>query len=93
MLPQKLPLDLMTTQWASQLDPIIKNKLINGILLQNVPLISGNTVVNHKLGRKQVGYIITDINAAAVLYRSADLNDLTLTLNSSAACAVSLWCF
>lgn len=92
-LPQRLPYDQMQIKWASEIDPILRNQLLQGILLQNVPIVSGVNVINHKLGRNQVGYIITDINAAATIYRSQPLNNLTLTLTSDAACVVSLWCF
>jgi hypothetical protein len=39
------------------------------------------------------GWMITDINAAAAIYRSAPLNNLTLTLNASAACIVNIGVF
>lgn len=93
MLPQKLNLDLMQTQWATQLNPLLKNQLTQGILLTNIPIINGVTVINHLLSRNQIGYIITDINAAASIYRSAPLNDKTLTLTSNAAAVISLWVF
>lgn len=92
-LPQKLNLDMMQVRWATELNPLLNNELINGQLLQNVSLISGVTTINHLLGRKQQGYIITDVDAAATIFRSQPLNNLTLTLTSDAACTVSLWVF
>ncbi len=92
-LPQKLPLDLMQTTWATELNPLLKNQLTQGILIPNVSLINGVTVINHLLSRQQVGYIITDINAAATIYRSQPLNTKTLTLTSNAAAVVSIWMF
>lgn len=93
MLPQKLPWDLAQTQWASQLNPLIKNQLTQGILLTNISLINGVSVINHLLGRMQVGWLITDLNAAAIIYRSQPLNDKTLTLTSDAACVANIWMF
>lgn len=92
-LPQRLPYDQMQVRWASELDPILKNQLIQGNLISNISLINGVNTINHLLGRKQVGYIITDIDGAATIYRSASLNNLTLTLTSNAAVNVSIWCF
>lgn len=92
-LPTKLPFDLMITKWASILNPLLGNLLTQGILLPNITLVIGNNVINHRLGRKQLGWYIVDVNAASSIYRSADLNDLTLTLNSSADCIVSIWAF
>lgn len=96
MLPQKQALPLMQTTWAQQLDPVISNEIVNGQLLQNQPLINGVTVVNHKLGRKLVGWFIVGINGAASVYDSQATNQtpqLTLVLNSNAAVSVNLWVF
>jgi hypothetical protein len=92
-LPQKLPIDLMQTKWAAQLNPLLSNLLTQGSLLINVQLINGVTVVNHLLGRKMMGWMIADQDAAASIYRSAPLNDQTLTLTSNAATIARLWVF
>jgi hypothetical protein len=92
-LPQKLSLDMMQTKWATELNPVISNTLVNGLLLSNITITTGANVINHLLGRKQIGWFITDINASAQIYRSQDLNNLTLTLTSDADCVASLWVF
>lgn len=84
---------MMQTSWAQQLNPLIKNQLTQGLLLSNISLINGVTVINHLLSRTQIGFIITDINAAATIYRSQALNAKTLTLTSNANCVISLWVF
>lgn len=69
---------------------------LNGILLEAVVLSSGNTIVNHKLGRTIRGYFVTNQNAAASIYNSspATLNfEQQIQLNSSAAVTVDLWVF
>lgn len=93
MLPQKLPYEMMITRWASILNPLLKNQLSQGQLISNISLNAGVNVINHLLGRTQIGFIITDIDAAAQIYRSAPLNNLTLSLTSDNPCTVSLWCF
>ena len=93
MLPRNLNLPQLITTWATALDPIVRNQLIQGNLLNNISLINGVNVINHKLGRKQVGYIITDINGIAQVYRSQPFNDLQLTLTSDSDVNVSLWVF
>ncbi len=92
-LPQRLPIDQMQIKWASDLDPLLKNLLIQGVLISSISISSGTNVINHRLGRKQIGYIITDQTAAAQLYRSQPLNNLQLTLTSDNPCVISLWCF
>ncbi len=86
-------LNLLETKWMSILNPLLATTLVNGLFLPNVSLINGSTVINHKLGRMQLGWILTDINAGAAVYRSAPFNDKTLTLTSGAICMVSLWVF
>ena len=83
----------MQNKWASELNPLLNQPQNNGILLKNISLIAGQTIINHRLGKKQQGWIITDINAAATIYRSQPLNDKTLTLTSSAPCTVNLQVF
>lgn len=84
---------LLQTGWAQSLNPVIDNPLNHSVLLKNISLINGATVVNHLLGRMMQGWILCDVNAAATIYRSASMNALTLTLTSNAACTVNLYVF
>lgn len=92
-LPQRLDLNKMQTTWATQLDPIIQNQLVNGILLPSQVIANGVTVINHRLSRQLQGWFITDINGAAQIYRSQPKNDKTLTLTSNAAVTADIWVF
>lgn len=89
-------LNSLQTLWAAQLDPVLKAPLANGLLLKSITLASGDNTVNHKLGRKLQGWIVTRCRAAASFYDKQDSNPtpaLTLTLNSSAAVVVDLYVF
>ena len=95
-LPQKLTFEQLMPKWASQLNPVLANPLINGQLLSNVALINGTTIVNHKLGRDLKGWFVVGINAAATIFDNQAANqmpNLTLSLTSNAACTVNLWVF
>ncbi len=95
-LPQRLTLTQTQQQWASQLDPVLKNPTTNPGLLQNVALINGTTVVNHMLGQPLQGWKIVRQRAAASIYDQQDSNQtpqLTLVLVSSAAVVVDLEVF
>ena len=95
-LTQNKDLGLMQTGWAQQLNPVIQNPLTQGILLKNVPLVSGANVINHLLGRKLQGWIVTRIQGAFTLYDTQSSNpmpELTLQLVSSAASQVDLYVF
>lgn len=70
----------------------LKNPLLDGRLLNDVALISGNTKIEHKLDRKIRGYLVVRKSVAANIYDVSN-DDLFLTLNSSAAVTVSIWVF
>jgi hypothetical protein len=84
---------LMQQSWKAAITPVIQNELNQGLPIQNIELAIGDNVINHLLSRKQLGWMITDIDGSAVIFRSAALNDKTLTLNSTAAVIVNLWVF
>ncbi len=88
---------MMQSKWASILDPIVAKPLVNGLLLKDVALINGTTVVNHKLGRKLTGYVITRMQGAFAqvydLQNTNQMTNLTLVLHSNAAISVDLWVF
>lgn len=84
---------LLQTQWAPQLNAVLRSPTTNPTLLHNITLTAGVNVINHKLGTTPVGWMITDINAPVTIYRSAAFNPLTLTLTSSGSAVISLAVF
>lgn len=92
-LPQGLTLDMMQNAWARFLNPWLKNPMSSGVYVENISIVNGANVINHKLGRKPQGWIVTDINDTHTLYRSAPFNDLTLTLTANGAMIISLYVF
>jgi hypothetical protein len=95
-LAQRLSLTQMQQQWASQINPLLSNQLTQGQLLIDITLKDGQTVINHRLGRSLVGWLVVGQNAMASLWDSQASNQtpqLTLVLNSNAACTVNLWVF
>lgn len=92
-LPLRLPWTLAQDRWASQLNSVIQFAPTQGILLKNIPLVPGSNVINHLLSRQQQGWVITDQDTAAIIYRSAPLNASTLTLTSDIPVTIALWVF
>lgn len=94
-LPQQLPLPLMSTKWAAQLDPLLANLLVQGQLLKGISLANGTTVVNHLLGRQPQGWFLVSPQGAATVYQASSQPNptLTLTLISNAAITTALWVF
>lgn len=96
-LPLRLPWTTAQDRWASLINPVLSAELPNGILLKNIPIKSGVNVVNHKLGRKLTGWVVTRMRASSVnIYDTQDTNqtpDLTLNLNASGVTNIDLWVF
>lgn len=87
---------LMQNSWAQALNPVLRNPLVQGRLMEGVQLQVGDNSLDHLLGRKLQGWIITRIDAAAQIYDKQATNSmpqLTLVLNSNAAANCSLWVF
>ena len=94
VLPQQLTLPMMQTKWASLLNPVLANQLLQGNLITDVVLVANKPfVVNHLLNRMMVGYIIVAQNANAVVWYTQPFNSQTLTLEANANVTVNLWCF
>lgn len=96
MLPQKLPLEMMTTEWATQLNPVLANPTLKTVLLKDVALISGTNVINHKLSRPLQGWSTARVRASATIYDLQDSNQtpqLTLVLVASAPVTIDLVVF
>jgi hypothetical protein len=84
---------MMQTQWSQQLNKILDIPMLNGISLNQVSIVTGTNVINHRLSRKQQGWFITDIDSAVSIYRSEPFNTQTLTLTSSGNAVINLWVF
>ena len=97
MLPQRLPLPQMQVQWAQEINPVLSNPIVNGILLKDQVLAIGSNAINHKLGRKLQGWIVTRMQGTfSQLYDNQSGNqtpELTLALHSSAVTTVDIYVF
>lgn len=90
-------LSMLQTRWATELNPLLLNPILQGTQLKRVLLSTGANVINHKLGRKLQGWIITRwIGASAGVYDTQDTNSmpqLTLELNSSGNVSVDIYVY
>lgn len=84
---------LLQTNWKSEIDPVLNNPANQSILIINLSLQTGVNVFNHQLGRVPKGWIVVDSSGVASIFRSAPMNNLTMTLTSSAVVLVSLEIF
>lgn len=93
-LSTKLPWDLASPRWASELNPILALPILQGIQIDNVVLtMSTPRVINHLLQRKPQGWFLVDNDSDSTVWRTEPFNNLTLTLESSADTTVSIWVY
>lgn len=92
-----LTLPQLQTKWAAILNVLLSNPILDSSLIQNVALVSGNNVINHKLGRPLQGWHPVRFHGAfAQLYDTQDTNQtpqLTLNLNASTGVTIDLVVF
>lgn len=93
LLSTNLPFAQMLTKWASTINPFLSNPLNGVSILKDVNLSTGSNVINHLLATKQQGWFLVDAQGPAVIYRSAQFNDKTLTLTTDANVTVSIGVF
>jgi len=93
-LSSNLPWELANNIWAQSLNPILANPILAGKMIQKISLVASvPKIINHGLNRMQTGWFLTDQNAASSVFRAADFNTQTLTLEATANVTVSLWVF
>ncbi len=93
-LSSNLPWELASNKWATTLNVLLGEPILQGYQLDNIVLISGVTQqINHLLQRQQQGWFIVDQNAAASVFRTSPFNRLTLSLQSNANVTISIWVY
>lgn len=76
------------------LTPIIRNPLLDGRMIEKVRLTAANpTLVEHKLGRQVLGWVIVDIDSNANVWKTPTNNINFLQLETSADCTVNIYVF
>lgn len=78
------------------LDPLLQNPLVNGYVIANTNLVSGDNTISHGLNRPLQGWFPVLIDAAVAIYDNQSSNttpSTTLILNSSGTATISLYVF
>lgn len=93
-LPRNLPWEKANQLWASAIDPVLANLLVQGNIISGIVFVANTPqTLNHLLGKIQTGYWLIDQTAAGLIYRTQPLNSKTITLESNANLTCSIWCF
>ncbi len=86
-------LDALKDRIAEFTHQLELNPTLDGALVESENLAATTPrELNHKLGRQPSGWILTDIDAAATVHRTA-WDDKTISLEASADATVSVWVF
>lgn len=91
-LPLRLTWDMAQDRWSSIINPVLGLPPVSGLFIK-AKLNPGVNTINHLLQRNQQGWIVTDKDSPANIYRSSDFNTLTLQLTSDAVCNIGLWVY
>lgn len=89
-------LSKIQTTWASQINPVLIQPILQGTILPNVVLSSGANVIPHRLGRNLRGWLVIRLRSSATFFDTQDTNqypDLNLNLTASAGAVVDLLVF
>ena len=87
-------LEQMQKNVVGAINNMNKVPFLNGNLLQKIALSGTETQINHKLNRDYQGFIITNLNANAVVWISSTGNkSQTINLTASASCTIDIWVF
>lgn len=91
--------DLRQVQEATGLvlDQVIRRDILDGVIVENIELISGLNIVNHTLARAPKGFIIVSKDANQNVWNAGPLSKVdpkrSIALQSSGAVTVSIWFF
>lgn len=93
-LPQRLPYELLQTQWAEQLNPILANPIMQGLAITGI-ILNATTpkLINTGLGRIPQGWFLIDNMASCNVWRTEPFNSRNITLSASADTTISIWIF
>jgi hypothetical protein len=82
-------LNRIQEQIIAAVNPLVKSTVLNYVELKEVALTSGTVNVEHTLGRQPLGWIITDNQADARVWRTS-WSDRFLSLTASGNTTISL---
>lgn len=84
----------MQTQWGQQLNPIVANPILQGVLITAIVLDPGKPKdIPTTLNRMQQGWFIVDILSDTNVWRTEPFTTNTLTLQATNETTISIWVF
>ena len=62
------------------LNPLLELPISDGVLIKDLTVNTTDTLIEHKLGRKPEGFLITGLKSNSVIYESATANNAAARL-------------
>tara|TARA_R100000084_G_C4602578_1_gene124003 strand:+ start:506 stop:829 length:324 start_codon:yes stop_codon:yes gene_type:complete len=95
------PQNQSVTQTQSNVNTALKqianSAIIDGVLIKGVNVGTADTIVNHKLGREPLGWIVIKKNEAGEIYESSTVNKnrnkFLILKGSTATTDTNFWIF
>tara|TARA_R100000664_G_scaffold25460_1_gene35450 strand:- start:2505 stop:2828 length:324 start_codon:yes stop_codon:yes gene_type:complete len=95
--PQNSNITQTQSNVNTALKQIANSAIIDGVLIKNIDVGTADTIVNHKLGREPLGWIVVRKNETGEIYESSTVNknrDKVLILRGSTATTdTNFWIF
>jgi len=86
--------DTLQTNIEAAVGEVLKSPILDGRLIRDIVLATGNNRIEHKMDRELLGYMIVKRNNASAIYDVVDSEPAEfLQLNSAGSVTVSLWVF
>lgn len=76
-------------QIIQALNPLVRSTLLNYVELKDIVITAAGLDIEHTLGRQPLGWLVTDINANATVWKTAWTPKL-LSLDASGIVTISL---
>lgn len=86
----------IVNNFDNAISPVLSNPFLDYSLITNVSLTTGDNLVDHKLSRAPVGWVVVRKRSSANLYDKQDTNTTptkTYVINSDAAVTVDIYFF
>ena len=86
----------LQTHIKTVLNPLLELPISDGVMIENLDIGTGDTVVNHKLGRNCEGFLVVRLKSNATIYESSTVNatpENTIILKASGAATANIYFF
>ena len=82
-------LNRVQDQILAALNPVVRSTLLNYNEVKNIAITTAGLAIEHGLGRQPLGWVVTDIDANATVWKTA-WDERFLTLDASGTANISI---